>query len=208
MKLREKHLRDQLRVKGLPYGHTRSRLEQHLRDKIRYREYLEQQLKNYEQTISTTPSPAPSPLAVPVVTTASQPIQPDEPFYSPMIHKMDEIFNNIGFNDEPCRKRLICSMYKTPENFSPYSNYISNELSKYEQFFKVQKKFWDLFNSCLILGTWTSWKYQFTMTMNMCCSFSNICKQPAMVKTTKIVWPCTHTVQWKLNKKLVSWLLR
>ncbi|CAG9760735.1 unnamed protein product [Ceutorhynchus assimilis] len=51
-------------------------------------------------------------------------------FYSPILQKIDKILQGLGFNDEPCRERLICSMYKHPTKFSPHSNLISAELSR------------------------------------------------------------------------------
>ncbi|XP_056635940.1 uncharacterized protein LOC130444685 [Diorhabda sublineata] len=51
-------------------------------------------------------------------------------FYSPILEKIDAILNGLKFNEEPCRERLICSMYKKPEKFSPHSNLISVELSR------------------------------------------------------------------------------
>lgn len=54
-----------------------------------------------------------------------------DPFYSPILQKMDNVFVQVGFNEEACRERLVCSMYKTPARFSPHSNLISAELSRY-----------------------------------------------------------------------------
>lgn len=56
-----------------------------------------------------------------------------DPFYSPILEKIDQILNNLGFSDEPCRERLICSMYKDPVKFSPHSNLLSSELSRLVQ---------------------------------------------------------------------------
>lgn len=53
-----------------------------------------------------------------------------DPFYSPILVKIDKILVGLGFNEEGCRERLICSMYKTPARFSPYSNLLSAELSR------------------------------------------------------------------------------
>ncbi|XP_069679295.1 uncharacterized protein [Periplaneta americana] len=53
-----------------------------------------------------------------------------DPFYSPILQKMDNVFVQLGFNEEACRERLVCSMYKTPARFSPHSNLISAELSR------------------------------------------------------------------------------
>ncbi|EFA10563.1 uncharacterized protein Osi17 [Tribolium castaneum] len=53
-----------------------------------------------------------------------------DPFYSPILEKIDKILVGLGFNEEPCRERLICSMYKNPVKFSPHSNLLSAELSR------------------------------------------------------------------------------
>ncbi|GLH08722.1 uncharacterized protein GBIM_13910, partial [Gryllus bimaculatus] len=53
-----------------------------------------------------------------------------DPFYSPILQRMDNVFVGLGFNEEACRERLVCSMYKNPPKFSPHSNLISNELSR------------------------------------------------------------------------------
>ncbi|XP_066154585.1 uncharacterized protein Osi17 isoform X1 [Euwallacea fornicatus] len=53
-----------------------------------------------------------------------------DPFYSPILAKIDKILQGLGFVDEPCKERLICSMYKNPPLFSPYSNLLSVELSR------------------------------------------------------------------------------
>lgn len=53
-----------------------------------------------------------------------------DPFYSPIIEKMDKIFATFGSLDDYCKERLVCSMYKTPMRYSPQSNFISAELSR------------------------------------------------------------------------------
>ncbi|XP_063919197.1 uncharacterized protein LOC135134447 [Zophobas morio] len=53
-----------------------------------------------------------------------------DPFYSPILEKIDKILVGLGVRDEGCRERLICSMYKNPTRFSPHSNLLSAELSR------------------------------------------------------------------------------
>ncbi|KAK4875571.1 hypothetical protein RN001_011993 [Aquatica leii] len=53
-----------------------------------------------------------------------------DPFYSPILEKIDKILVNIGFTEEPCKERIICSMYKNPTKFSPHSNLVSAQLSR------------------------------------------------------------------------------
>ncbi|XP_018575223.1 uncharacterized protein LOC108914016 [Anoplophora glabripennis] len=53
-----------------------------------------------------------------------------DPFYSPILEKIDKILEVFGFNEESCKERLICSMYKNPPKYSPHSNLLSTELSR------------------------------------------------------------------------------
>ncbi|KAK6618813.1 hypothetical protein RUM43_013204 [Polyplax serrata] len=53
-----------------------------------------------------------------------------DPFYSPLLSRMDSVFKQLGYESETCRERLICLMYKNPAKFAPYSNLISAQLSR------------------------------------------------------------------------------
>lgn len=53
-----------------------------------------------------------------------------DPFYSPLLSKIDSIFTHLGHSDEGCRERVVCSIYKFPVKYAPYSNLISAQLSK------------------------------------------------------------------------------
>ncbi|KAJ6637523.1 hypothetical protein Bhyg_10254 [Pseudolycoriella hygida] len=53
-----------------------------------------------------------------------------DPFYSPILAKIDKIFLQLNVIDESCRERLVCNMYKNPAKYSPHSNFISAELSR------------------------------------------------------------------------------
>lgn len=53
-----------------------------------------------------------------------------DPFYGPILIKIDTIFSQLGVSDEACKERLLCSMYKNPTQYSPHSNFISAELSR------------------------------------------------------------------------------
>lgn len=64
----------------------------------------------------------------PAIMIAKQPVY--DPFYSPILDRIDKIFNSIGIGEETCRERLVCSMYKNPLKFSPHSNLLSAELSR------------------------------------------------------------------------------
>lgn len=56
--------------------------------------------------------------------------RPVDPFYSPILQRLDKVFNMLGVVDENCRERLVCAMYKAPIKYSPHSNYVSAELSR------------------------------------------------------------------------------
>lgn len=58
----------------------------------------------------------------------------DDSFYGPIVQRLEDIFAQLRFVEEPCRERLICSMYKNPAIYSPHSNLVSNELSRYVNF--------------------------------------------------------------------------
>ncbi|XP_055908405.1 uncharacterized protein LOC129943163 [Eupeodes corollae] len=55
-----------------------------------------------------------------------------DPFYSPILSRLDGIFDQLGLKskDENCREKLICHMYADPEKYAPYSNLVSAQLSR------------------------------------------------------------------------------
>lgn len=53
-----------------------------------------------------------------------------DPFYSPLLSRIDSIFTHLGYHDEGCRERAVCSIYKFPVKYAPYSNLLSNFISK------------------------------------------------------------------------------
>ncbi|CAH2059487.1 unnamed protein product, partial [Iphiclides podalirius] len=53
-----------------------------------------------------------------------------ERFYGALLEKIDTILSPMGASDVGCRERAVCAMYKDPFKHSPYSNLVSNELSK------------------------------------------------------------------------------
>ncbi|KAF7987575.1 hypothetical protein HCN44_003438 [Aphidius gifuensis] len=69
----------------------------------------------------------------PTSTVQAQHVVHDDNFYGPMLEKIDGVFAQLRFVEEICRERLVCSMYKNPERFSPHSNHVSNELSRNPQ---------------------------------------------------------------------------
>lgn len=62
---------------------------------------------------------------------ASNQVLYDDTFYGPILARLNDIFMELRFTEEACRERLVCSMYKNPERYSPHSNHVSNELSRY-----------------------------------------------------------------------------
>jgi hypothetical protein len=95
--------------------------QQLLLEQQRYQQFLREQEQSQKMK-ALTPRPATEGTTVQVTY---------DPFYSPILQKMDNVFVQLGFNEEACRERLVCSMYKTPSRFSPHSNLISAELSRY-----------------------------------------------------------------------------
>nr|CAI5866632.1 unnamed protein product [Callosobruchus analis] len=59
-----------------------------------------------------------------------------DPFYSPLLSRLDAVFQQLGLGDgkskevERCRERLVCLMYANPAKYAPYSNLVSAQLSR------------------------------------------------------------------------------
>ncbi|GAB0087550.1 osiris 24 [Sergentomyia squamirostris] len=55
-----------------------------------------------------------------------------DPFYSPLLSRLDAIFQQLGLSAgrEACRQKLVCLMYASPAKYAPYSNLISAQLSR------------------------------------------------------------------------------
>lgn len=56
-----------------------------------------------------------------------------DPFYSPLLSRLDAIFQQLGLatsSDEKCREKLVCLMYSNPAKYAPYSNLVSAQLSR------------------------------------------------------------------------------
>ncbi|XP_072391619.1 uncharacterized protein Osi24 isoform X2 [Diabrotica undecimpunctata] len=59
-----------------------------------------------------------------------------DPFYSPLLSRLDAIFQQLGLGTdkspgtERCRERLVCMMYANPTKYAPYSNLVSAQLSR------------------------------------------------------------------------------
>ncbi|XP_073969289.1 protein Osi24 [Rhodnius prolixus] len=53
-----------------------------------------------------------------------------DPFYSPLLSRLDSVFKQLGTTSEGCRERLVCDMYRNPAKFAPFSNLVSAQLSR------------------------------------------------------------------------------
>ncbi|CAH0721090.1 unnamed protein product, partial [Brenthis ino] len=53
-----------------------------------------------------------------------------EKFYGSLLDRVDTILASIGAKDIGCKERAVCALYRDPFRHSPYSNLVSNELSK------------------------------------------------------------------------------
>ncbi|XP_026754407.2 uncharacterized protein LOC113514516 [Galleria mellonella] len=56
--------------------------------------------------------------------------QAAEKFYGALMERVDKILNTIGAHDPGCKDRAVCALYRDPFSHAPYSNLVSNELSK------------------------------------------------------------------------------
>ncbi|KAM3960633.1 DUF1676 domain-containing protein Osi17 [Aphomia sociella] len=56
--------------------------------------------------------------------------QSAEKFYGALMERVDKVLNTIGAHDPGCKDRAVCSLYRDPFGHAPYSNLVSNELSK------------------------------------------------------------------------------
>ncbi|XP_011880710.1 PREDICTED: uncharacterized protein LOC105569127 isoform X2 [Vollenhovia emeryi] len=53
-----------------------------------------------------------------------------DPFYSPLLSRLDAVFSRLGHNTEGCREYAVCAMYRSPARYAPYSNLVSAQLSR------------------------------------------------------------------------------
>lgn len=53
-----------------------------------------------------------------------------DPFYSPLLSRLDAVFFSLGHTTEGCREYAVCAMYQNPARFAPYSNLVSAQLSR------------------------------------------------------------------------------
>ncbi|XP_023313927.1 uncharacterized protein LOC106649087 [Trichogramma pretiosum] len=53
-----------------------------------------------------------------------------DPFYSPLLSRLDAVFSRLGHDTEGCREYAVCAMYRSPARYAPYSNLVSAQLSR------------------------------------------------------------------------------
>ncbi|XP_029160740.1 uncharacterized protein LOC114932619 isoform X2 [Nylanderia fulva] len=53
-----------------------------------------------------------------------------DPFYSPLLSRLDAVFSRLGHNTEGCREYAVCAMYRSPARYAPFSNLVSAQLSR------------------------------------------------------------------------------
>ncbi|KAG7190716.1 hypothetical protein KM043_006792 [Ampulex compressa] len=53
-----------------------------------------------------------------------------DPFYSPLLSRLDAVFSRLGHTTEGCREYAVCAMYRNPARYAPYSNLVSAQLSR------------------------------------------------------------------------------
>ncbi|XP_071866312.1 protein Osi24 isoform X3 [Bombus fervidus] len=53
-----------------------------------------------------------------------------DPFYSPLLSRLDAVFSRLGHTTEGCREYAVCAMYRSPARYAPYSNLVSAQLSR------------------------------------------------------------------------------
>uniref|UniRef100_A0A0A9X8T3 Uncharacterized protein n=2 Tax=Lygus hesperus TaxID=30085 RepID=A0A0A9X8T3_LYGHE len=64
------------------------------------------------------------------IPSSSQLLTHYDPFYSPLLSRLDSVFKQLGTTSEGCRERLVCDMYRNPAKFAPFSNLVSAQLSR------------------------------------------------------------------------------
>lgn len=96
-----------------------------------------------------------------------------DPFYGPILMKIDTIFAQLGVNDEACKERLLCSMYKNPTQYSPHSNFISAELSRWEEIF------WRFLFGVELMEKSVDWQWLFISFSIFCRDVSELKRAPS-----------------------------
>ncbi|XP_066971592.1 uncharacterized protein [Macrobrachium rosenbergii] len=74
------------------------------------------------------PKPATEPTTTPTTTTP-MPIYALDPFYGSRLSRIDVIFHQLGVQEEGCREQVVCNIYKNPDVYTPYSDFLSRQLT-------------------------------------------------------------------------------
>lgn len=87
-----------------------------------------------------------------------------DPFYSPLLSRLDSVFAQLKLNseNESCREKLICLMYANPAKYAPYSNLVSAQLSRW------------VFSTALKYATCSSLRVNYRIKL---CDLSQTCHQ-------------------------------
>ncbi|XP_051169770.1 uncharacterized protein LOC127287080 isoform X2 [Leptopilina boulardi] len=64
------------------------------------------------------------------IPTSSSLLKTYDPFYSPLLSRLDAVFYRLGYKTEGCREFVVCAIYRSPARFAPYSNLVSAQLSR------------------------------------------------------------------------------
>lgn len=62
-------------------------------------------------------------------TTTPMPIYALDPFYGARLSRTDVIFHQLGVEDEGCREQVVCNIYKNPDVYTPFSDFLSRQLT-------------------------------------------------------------------------------
>lgn len=127
--------------------------------------------------------------------------KPVDPFYSPILGKLDQIFLQLGHSDESCRERLVCNMYKTPTQYSPHSNYVSAELSRYVIIARHSKHILPFFRT--IAETRRNSSDRRNRIRRLFAS-TDTCKPPATVRIRETAWQSILAISRQRRSKPLS----
>ncbi|XP_068211884.1 uncharacterized protein [Palaemon carinicauda] len=76
------------------------------------------------------PKPSEEPTTTtPATTTTPMPIYALDPFYGSRLSRVDVIFHQLGVEEEGCREQVVCNIYKNPDVYTPYSDFLSRQLT-------------------------------------------------------------------------------
>ncbi|XP_063597309.1 uncharacterized protein LOC134773990 [Penaeus indicus] len=52
-----------------------------------------------------------------------------DPFYGSRLSRIDVIFHQLNVVEEGCREQIVCNIYKNPKAFTPFSDFLSRQLT-------------------------------------------------------------------------------